>query len=74
MDLLLSKETNDDTDVFSEGIESPRCAGTVYDCTKAAQTKGATQLEKVSEFITFINEKFEKFNVDRKQKENEIAE
>ena len=42
--------------------------------TKAAQTKGATQLEKVSEFITFNNEKFEEFEVDRKQKENEIAE
>ena len=32
LDLLLSEETNDDTDVFSEGIESPRCAGIVYDC------------------------------------------
>ena len=32
------------------------------------------QLEEVSEFITFINEKFEEFEVDRKQKENEIAE
>ena len=25
-DLSLSKETNDDTVVFAEGIESPRCA------------------------------------------------
>ena len=32
LDLLLGKETNDDTDVFSEGIESPRCASIVYDC------------------------------------------
>ena len=32
LDLLLSEETNDDKDVFSEGIESPRCAGIIYDC------------------------------------------
>ena len=32
------------------------------------------QLEEVSEFITFINEKFEELEADRKQKENEIAE
>ena len=32
------------------------------------------QLEEVSEFITFINEKFEELEADQKQKKNEIAE
>ena len=34
LDLLLSKELIDDTDGFSKGIESPRCACILYDCLK----------------------------------------
>ena len=34
LDLLLSKELIDDTDGFSKGIESPRCAYILYDCLK----------------------------------------
>ena len=91
MDLSLSKETSDYTDVFVEGIESPRCASILYDClkdlepkvneiyklsssTKDAQMKDAKQLEDVSESIKFINEKFEEYEADRKQKEKEIQE
>ena len=82
----LSKETNDNTDVFTEGIESPCCASIPYDClktleskvneiyelsssTKDAQIKDARQLEKVTESIMFINEKFEEYEVDIKEKE-----
>ena len=91
LDLSLSKETSDNTDVLAEGIVSPRCASILYDClknlelkiteiyelsssTKDAQIKGAKQLEDVSESIKFINEKFEEYEADRKQKEKEIAE
>ena len=42
--------------------------------TKDAQIKGAKQLEDVSESIKFINEKFEEYEADLKQKEKEIAE
>ena len=42
--------------------------------TKDAQIKDARQLEEVSESIKIINEKFEECEVDRKQKEKEIAE
>ena len=82
----LSKETNDNTDVFTEGIESPCCASIPYDClktleskvneiyelsssTKDAQIKDARQLEKVTESIMFINEKFEEYEVDIKEKQ-----
>ena len=41
--------------------------------TKDAQIKDARQLEEVSESIKIINEKFEGCEVDRKQKEKEIA-
>ena len=41
---------------------------------KDAQIKGAKQLEDTSESIKFINEKFQKYKADRKQKEKEIAE
>ena len=91
LDLSLSKETSDGTDVFAKGIESPRCASILYDClnnlelkvneiyelsssTKDAQIKGAKQLEDVSESIKFINEKFEEYKGDWKQKEKEVAE
>ena len=91
LNLSLSKETSDDTGVFAEVIESPRCASIFYDClknlelkvneiyelsssTKDAQIKGAKQLEDVSESIKFINEKFEEYEADRKQKVKEIAE
>ena len=91
MDLSLSKETSDDTDVFAEGIEPPHCASILYDClknlelkvneiyersssTKDAQIKGSKQLEDVSVYIKFINEKFEECEADRKNKEKEIAE
>ena len=39
LDLLLSKETSDDTDVFTEGIDSPRCESTLYDCLKNLELK-----------------------------------
>ena len=32
LDLSLSKETSDGTDVFAKEIESPRCASILYDC------------------------------------------
>ena len=91
MDLLLGKETTDDTNVFTEGIEFPRCGSILYDylknleskvnqiyevssSTKDAQIKGARQLEDVCESIKFINEKFEEYEDDQKQKEEELAE
>ena len=39
LDLSLSKETSDDTDVFAEGIESPRCTSILYDCLKNLELK-----------------------------------
>ena len=42
--------------------------------TTDAQIKGAKQLEDLSESIKFINEKFEEYEADRKQKVKEIAE
>ena len=39
LDLSLSKETSDDTDVFAEGIESPCCASILYDCLKNLELK-----------------------------------
>ena len=91
MDFSFSKETSDDAEVFTEGIESQRCARILYDCfknlesknnkiyelyssAKDVQIKGNKQLEDVSESINFINEKFEEYEADRKQKEKEIAE
>ena len=87
---MSSKETSDATDVFTKGIESPRCPSILYDClknleskvneiyklssTKDAQIKGARQLEDVSESIKLINEKFKECKADQKQKEKEIAE
>ena len=46
----------------------------LYFSTKDAQIKGAKQLEDVSESIKFINEKFEEYEADQKEKEKEIAE
>ena len=91
MDLSSSKETSDDTDLFAEGIGSPRWASILCDClknlelkvnniyklsssSKDAQIKGAKQLEDVSESIKFINEKFEEYEADRKQKKKGITE
>ena len=34
VDLSLSKETSNDTDVFTEGTESPLCASILCDCFK----------------------------------------
>ena len=42
--------------------------------TKEAQIKGARHMEKVNEFIKFINEKFEEMKADRKEKERQISE
>ena len=39
LDLSISKETIDDTDVFAEGIESSRCASILYDCLKNLESK-----------------------------------
>ena len=77
-DLLLSKETNDDTDVFTKLFQSDICSQKVMkftnltkyviSSTKDAQFKGARQLEEVSESIMkFINEKLDEFKVDQKQ-------
>ena len=41
---------------------------------KDAQIKGAMQLEDFSECIKFINEKFEEYEVDQKERKKEIAE
>ena len=85
LDLLLN---HNDTDVFSEGIDSPRCASILYDClknldkkvneihllsttTNDPQMKGNQQLKEVNDAIKFINEKFEEFEADRKEKEQE---
>ena len=38
LDLLLN---HNDTDVFSEGIDSPRCASILYDCLKNLDKKSA---------------------------------
>ena len=37
--LDLCEETGDDTNVFSEGIESPRFASILYDCLKSLDSK-----------------------------------
>ena len=84
MDFSLSKETNNDTDIITEGIKSPRCASILYDCFKNLESKVNEIYElssstkdaqiKVSESSKFINEKFGEYEVDRKQKEKEIAE
>ena len=39
-----------------------------------AQIKGTKQLKEVNDPIKFVNEKFEELEVDRKEKEREIAE
>ena len=39
LDLSLSKETSDDTDVFTKGIDYPRCASILYDCLKNLELK-----------------------------------
>ena len=39
MDLLLGKETNDDTNIFTEGIEFPRCGSILYDYLKNLESK-----------------------------------
>ena len=39
LDLLLSKETNENTDVFTQTIESRRCASIFYDCLKNLESK-----------------------------------
>ena len=81
----------DDTDAFSEGTDSPRCALILYDCLKNldkkvnkihllsttsndAQIKGTQQLKEVNDAMKFINEKFEEFQADRREKKREIAE
>ena len=88
LDLSLNQ---DDTDVFVEGIDFPRCVSVLYDClvnlnkkaneihlpsttTNDAQIKSTQQLKEVNDAIKFINEKFEEFQADRRQKEWEIAE
>ena len=87
LDLLI----NQDDAVFSEGIDSPRCASILYDClknsekkvneihllsttTNDAQIKGTQQLKEMNDTIKFINERFEEFEADRREKEREIAE
>ena len=42
--------------------------------TNDAQIKGTQQLKEVNDPIKFINEKFEEFEADRREKEREIAE
>ena len=39
MDLSLSKKTSGDTDVFTKGIESPRCKSILYDCLRNLESK-----------------------------------
>ena len=83
-------QNQDNTDVFTESIDSPRCASILYDCLKKldkknneihllstttndAQIKGTQQLKEANGAIKFINEKLEEFEVDRREKEREIA-
>ena len=42
--------------------------------TNHAQIKGTQQLKEVNDAIKFINERFEEFELDRREKEQEIAE
>ena len=42
--------------------------------TNDAQIKGTQQLKEVNDATKFINEKFEEFEADRREKEREIAE
>ena len=42
--------------------------------TKEAEIKGARHMEKLNESIKFINEKFEKMEVGRKEKERQISD
>ena len=42
--------------------------------TNDAQIKGTQQLKEMNDTIKFINEKFEEFEADRREKEREIAE
>ena len=90
LDLSLSKETSDDTEFAEridsprcesilydclKNLESK--VNEIYELsssTKDAQIKDAKYLEDVSESIKFINEKFEEYEADWKQKEKEIAE
>ena len=46
----------------------------LFSSTKDTHIKGAKQLEDVSESIKFINENFEEYEADWKQKEKEISE
>ena len=42
--------------------------------TNDAQIKGTQQLKEMNDTIKFINERFEEFEADRREKEREIAE
>ena len=46
----------------------------LFSTAKDAQIKSAKQMEDVCKFMEFINEKFDEFEADRKEKEREIAE
>ena len=37
---LKTSLSKDDTDIFEEGIESPRCAGILYSCLQNLEKKG----------------------------------
>ena len=86
LDLSLNQ---DNTDVFTEGIASPKCVSILYDCLKNLDEKVneihllstitnwikcTQQLKEVNDAIKFINKKFEEFEADRREKEREIAE
>ena len=90
MDSSLNKEANNDTDKFTKGLESSRCASILYDCfknfepkvsevtrlspsIKYIKIKGPEWLEEVSEFIKFINKKFEEIKVNQKRKEKIVV-
>ena len=44
--------SKDDTDIFEEGIESPRCAGILYSCLQNLEKKG-----KQDFWAFFLNER-----------------
>ena len=87
LDLSASKIDDDSvetSEVFKEGLDSPRCVEVLFKCLKdlekkvseihESQIKGGEQLEKVNESIQAINDKFLEFEAEIKKKNDEIAD
>ena len=63
MDLSLSKETSDDSEVIAQGIESPCCAHILYDCLKNLELEG-NEIYEVSSSIKNAQIKDAKMSVE----------